>query len=87
MKQDWGNKGFKDIPIKRSKGTFAVPPNSSPGGQVKGSPAASKGVNHKKAIHHDGIVMGGSITRAKASVSGKSINKLSNPHGPNVLGK
>lgn len=85
--QDWGSKGFDAKPIKRSKGTFGVAPNSSAGGMITGSAMSKKGVNRDKAIKHDGIVMGGSVTSGKKSAAPGSINKLSNKHGPNVLGK
>ena len=65
-------------PIQKSRGTEAVPPNNSKRGCVIGSPKGNKGTNKSALIKHDGIIIGGSITKGKETPSAKSINRLPN---------
>jgi len=76
---------MENHPIKSNKGTENVPPNNSNKGCVIGSVSANKGVDVNACMKHDGIVMGGSVTKGKPTASGASINKL--PGGStNILG-
>lgn len=77
---------MKSHPIQTSRGTEAVPPNNSKRGCVIGSPRGRKGSGSQDgAYKHNGIVIGGSVTGPKPSVSAKSINRLPNK-STNVVG-
>jgi len=73
-------------PIQKSMGTEAVPPNNSKRGCVIGSPKGRKSSGKQEAAYkHNGIVIGGSIVKAKPTVSSKSINRLPNK-STNIVG-
>ena len=76
---------MENHPNKSDRGTENVPPNNSNKGCVIGSVPANKGVDVKMCMKHDGIVMGGSVTKGKPTPSAGSINKLPGS-STNILG-
>jgi len=47
-------------------------------GHVIGSGNSKTKINRTKANHHDGVIIGGSITKGRSTVAKKSIDKLPN---------
>ena len=76
------DRGEQKNPIRFDDSAYRVPPTSAPDGRIIGRANVTKGVDKGKAIKHDGVVLGGSITGRKKSVDQKTITKVK----PRVLG-
>lgn len=73
-------------PMKEDGGNERETPPAGDDGHVIGTPGVSKGFDHTKVTKHEGIVIGGSVTKGKKSVSEKAINKTSSGGKRNILG-
>lgn len=73
-------------PMKEDRGNFKETPPATKDGHLIGASAQKKGVNHAQAIRHDGIIIGGSVTKERPSAPESSINKLPSGGRRNIVG-